>query len=176
MVIELSIFSNVQNPCEGAKTNKMDVPNDYKSQKFIVAVNTNSVVESLSESDCNSYYGDDKSDDLVIIPGNNAEDSVEVLGDKSLASDNDDSIIAAATSLLVVERKQQLAGGIDNKDDDVRSLNSFIIFPNPHKLSQEETKSTKSNMKEAKASLKKARKMLWNSLKDGERDNMKNGV
>jgi len=56
-----------------------------------------------------------------------------------------------------------LAGRMDDDDDNVRLLNSFILFPNPQKISNVgTTMATKGNNK----TLQKERQNMWNSLKD----------
>jgi len=133
--------------------------------------------DSSSELDYDSYYGVDESDDvhdLVSLPDNCPDEVDDVIGINPLANgtdpfDDEDSIIAAANSLLLAKRKRRLAGSSNNNeiDDDVRSLNSFLVFPDPRKLNSDEATSTKQDITKSKnTSLNKEKQMLWNSLKD----------
>jgi len=63
-----------------------------------------------------------------------------------------------------VERRQQLEGGDDNDaNDDARSLNSYIVFPDLHKLLPAETEPLDTKVS---AGQKRKTMLLWNLLKD----------
>jgi len=52
----------------------------------------------------------------------------------AILSDNGNSIFAAATSILVAESKLRFAGIESDSKDDIRSLNSFVVFDNSCKM------------------------------------------
>jgi len=51
-----------------------------------------------------------------------------------ILSDDEDLIFAATASILVAESKQRFASNDSDNDDDVRSLNSFVVFDDPRKI------------------------------------------
>ena len=111
--------------------------------------NNNNENEENENSDDTEYDADTDtvSDDKDI--------DEEATGDQHnvILSDDDDSIFAAAASILVAESRQRFAGrenagdGSDNDDDDVRSLNSFVIFDDPQKTNTRNEKQDKAKEK-----------------------------
>jgi len=81
----------------------------------------------------------------------------------AILSDDDDSIFDEATLILVAESKLRFAAADSDSKDDIRSLNSFVVFDDPRKMNpgnkQEDiVKEARKNMKD--------RKEMYNALKD----------
>jgi len=107
-----------------------------------------------SDSDYDSYYGDDESEEVEGATSDNEDNP----------NNDSDSIIAATISLLVAEKKQCFEGGAnDNADDNTRLLNSYIVFPNPCKLTTADTEALAAKVT---AGQKRNTKLLRNMLKD----------
>ena len=86
--------------------------------------------KSHEDSDNTEYDADT---DTISDEGD-IDDEANFEQQHAILSDNDDSIFATATLILVAESKLRFAATDSDIKDNVRSLNSFVVFDNSCKI------------------------------------------